>query len=92
MKLSLIHEKLDADKRQQLKDSLKFIYGNKGQPTGINRSIVHQLDASGRDGSDPANRGSGGTGRAGDGGTPAKPRHRQFFRMSNDGAGGNIRY
>ncbi len=91
MKLSLIHEKLNVDGRKRLQDSLKYIYGNNGQPTGINRSLVHQLDASGRDGSDPANRGSGGTGRAGDGGTPWKPRHRQFFRMSNDGAT-NTRY
>lgn len=90
MKLSLLHEaKVGRDK---LREALKFIYGRKGQPTGISRPTVHQLDDQGRDGSDPANRAKGGTGRFGDGGAPWKPRHRQFFRMSNDGAQGTIRY
>lgn len=86
MKLSLIHE---AHKnRDALKQALRFIYGHGGRPMGMRRSNLHQpLKA---EPVDMANRALGA--RAYDPGTPWKPRHRRFFRMSNDGAQGTIRY
>lgn len=80
MKLSIMNE-------DDLGVALDKIYGKKGRKLGLNRPKLHQTknDA----GIDQGNRMT--SGWTGGYGQPWKPRHRRFFRMSNDGSG-SLRY
>ncbi len=77
-----------SNRKKDLKKSLQYIYGNNGRPAGSVRSKLHNINN--HTVTDHGNRALGA--RSSDQGTPWKLRHRQFFRMSNDGAQGTIRH
>lgn len=97
MKLTEISEG-SPGRRKDLARALRQIYGGvygRGDRglSGFERADIHDpAQDAGADPGSGALSGQGSADRTRDGGTPAKPKHRKFFRMSNDGAGGNIRY
>lgn len=95
MRLTCISES-DPARRKALSQALRRIYGGvygRGDRplSGFQRADLH--DPAKDAGADPGSgalSGQGSADRTRDAGTPAKPRHRRFFRMNNDGA--SVRY